>query len=243
MWRISLLIILNLFLQIGNTFSQKTNPPGTTLLRDNLYIDLAPMANIHYREYEYFMSNFINYNLDSFQKLVASLPMSGVAFKEFLTQLRFEPNRDSATLKINRDATFSWSKPENFEIYLSHPAYNFYPVVNITYEMAKGFCEWRTAAVQLNYASATSEKEREKHFRKIKYRLLTREEWEFAKQKFTQTKRLYQSQQPSPPFKKRFTITNLAELVNSDGMLVNSVSEVRPNIDMITFRCICEVED
>ena len=110
MWRISLFIILNLFLQIGNTFSQKTNPPGTTLLRDNLYIDLAPMANIHYREYEYFMSNFINYNLDSFQKLVASLPMSGVAFKEFLTQLRFEPNRDSANLKINRDATFSWDR-------------------------------------------------------------------------------------------------------------------------------------
>lgn len=201
------------------------------------------MANVHYREYEYFMRSFINYNLDSFQKVVASSPNLGVDFKAFLNQLKLEPNPDSNNLKINREAVFSWTKPENLEIYLSHPSYNSYPVVNISFDLAKQFCAWRTSVVQLDYATATTEKERQKHYKTIKYRLPTKEEWEYAKQKFTQTMKIYQSQHPSTPVKGRYTITSLAELLDDGDILANSSAGERPNADMITFRCICEVED
>lgn len=57
------------------------------------------------------------------------------------------------------------------ELYHRHPAYNQYPVVNISYEGAVLFCEWLTE----KYNSYEKRK-----FKKVVYRLPTKEEWENA---------------------------------------------------------------
>ncbi|MEO6304189.1 MAG: SUMF1/EgtB/PvdO family nonheme iron enzyme, partial [Bacteroidia bacterium] len=57
--------------------------------------------------------------------------------------------------------------------YHSHPAYYNYPVVNISYEGAKFFCEWLT--VQYNAAP-------KRKFKKVSFRLPSEEEWIIAAQ-------------------------------------------------------------
>lgn len=55
--------------------------------------------------------------------------------------------------------------------YFRHPAYQNYPVVNITYEAANLFCEWLTE----KYNSSPKRK-----FNKVIFRLPTEKEWEMA---------------------------------------------------------------
>lgn len=55
--------------------------------------------------------------------------------------------------------------------YFWHPAYNNYPVVNISYEGAEMFCKWLTE----KYNSTSM-----RNFKKVKFRLPANEEWELA---------------------------------------------------------------
>jgi len=57
------------------------------------------------------------------------------------------------------------------QMYCWHPAYNYYPVVNISHEGAVMFCTWLTE----KYNSWKG-----KNFKKIKFRLPSSEEWELA---------------------------------------------------------------
>lgn len=56
-------------------------------------------------------------------------------------------------------------------MYFWHPAYNAYPVVNITHEQALAYCEWITNIFN------NAEKP---HFKKVKFRLPSTKEWEHA---------------------------------------------------------------
>lgn len=56
--------------------------------------------------------------------------------------------------------------------YFSHPAYNSYPVVGVSWEQAIAFCHWRTSI--LNASLST------KGQKAMEYRLPTEAEWEFA---------------------------------------------------------------
>lgn len=57
-------------------------------------------------------------------------------------------------------------------MYFSHPGYNDYPVVGVTWEQATAFCEWRT----MYFRMALSAKDRDIE----PFRLPTEGEWEFA---------------------------------------------------------------
>jgi sulfatase modifying factor 1 len=74
------------------------------------------------------------------------------------------------SLKWN-DNISSYSKNPYVDYYHKHPAYNNYPVVNVSYEAAQLYCEWLT----LTYNSSPKRK-----FNKVTFRLPSENEWEMA---------------------------------------------------------------
>lgn len=76
------------------------------------------------------------------------------------------------TLVWVRDYTFSYNEPLTKK-YFSHVAYDEYPVVGVTWEQSKAFCNWRTK--QLN-----TFQEMIKNPGVMDYRLPTEVEWEYA---------------------------------------------------------------
>jgi formylglycine-generating enzyme required for sulfatase activity len=66
--------------------------------------------------------------------------------------------------------SYSYNEPMK-ELYHWHPAYDEYPVVNVTYEAAVKYCEWLTVSYNAY---------RKREFKKVLFRLPTEKEWEQA---------------------------------------------------------------
>ena len=87
---------------------------------NSFYIDETEVANVHYREYLYWLGNTF----------------------------------DNDTMVMNRALpdTLVWRSELAYnepyvEYYFRYPAYNYYPVVGVTWEQAHDFCIWRTDRV------------------------------------------------------------------------------------------------
>lgn len=239
-----LFTLLSLFLFVCNISAQKKNPPGTVLLRDNLYIDLSPTTNVDYREYEYCMSKLINYNLDSFKQLISALPNFGFNSVAFLQELKLPFNADSSKMIIRNNDSLPWTKPASFAIFLDHPPDSYFPLRNVSYSFAQFYCEWRSAMVQLKYSASETAKERQKLYKKVSYRLPTQEEWTYALNKFIKKGKISRLSGALPSKnKKKFIVTNLAEIVADQNKIINHSGSENPLATMITFRCICDVEE
>ena len=87
---------------------------------NSFYMDETEVANVHYREYMYWLSNTFG--------------------------------NDTAIMRKALPDTLAWRSELAYnepyvEYYFRYPAYNFYPVVGVTWLQAHDFCIWRTDRV------------------------------------------------------------------------------------------------
>ncbi len=118
------------------------------------------------------------FNLKHFEKSLSKIEdnlyaskfeVSNIQYRLFLNELK--KNNKIKEYNIAKIDTNKWKICHHepyVQYYHSHPAYNDYPVVNISYEGANLFCEWLTE----KYNSYSKRK-----FNKVKFRLPTGQEW------------------------------------------------------------------
>lgn len=252
---------------------KKENPPGTIWLKDNLYIDRVPISNVYYREYEYYNRKYAKYNFSQLDSLVNLLPYFGYDGFSFTKNVVFTPNPDSDRYKIDINKVQSEIGSPFFLQYLKNPAYNFYPITNMPYQAAESFCQWRTAMIMSHFSSTKTKSKRDHNHKKIKYRLPTKEEWEYAVThlpskfsfndniNFSGRGGITQSINDSIYGKhnysdKYFFLNDLSEIVAEKNVAkgrnwkdstswknINFTTSYQDACNWLTFRCVCEVED
>ncbi|RFM29659.1 SUMF1/EgtB/PvdO family nonheme iron enzyme [Deminuibacter soli] len=89
---------------------------------NSFFIDKTEVANVHYREYLYWLENV------------------------------FSDDQFKAVLEGAKPDTLVWRSELGYneplvEYYFRHPSYNYYPVVGVTWKQAYDFCIWRTDRV------------------------------------------------------------------------------------------------
>ncbi len=138
--------------------AQKITPPGTAWLRDNLFIDETEVSNFSWLEFLYWEKR-----------------EKPTMYNKMLPDTNCWTHADVG----NADKLISH--------YHDYPAYRDYPAVGISYEQAIEFCNWRTDRVneflyiranKLKYSADSNYAA--KAPKKVKYRLPSKEEWEYA---------------------------------------------------------------
>lgn len=126
-------------------------PPGTVKVTDKFYFDKTEVSNVNWREYT-------NWNMRTYggnsNEYINSLPDTTVWVSG----------------KIDNQPYLTH--------YFSHPAYNNYPVVGITYEQVIDFCKWRTERVKEHITLLKKKNKNTYYPTNFYYRLPTKEEWE-----------------------------------------------------------------
>ncbi len=100
--------------------------------------------------------------------------LSNIEYRIFLKDIEKQGKQN--LLEESKIDTINWLYATNYcepyvEYYFRHPAYNNYPVVNVSYEGAVNYCNWLT-----DKYNSTSEKK----FKKVKFRLPIEDEWIYA---------------------------------------------------------------
>jgi len=124
-----------------------------------------------------FKKNFSKVTTDLF---VCKYEVSNAEYRNFLSDLKNFNNEVSYQSCL--PDTLCWkdklNETKNAEpfvaFYFRHPSYDNYPVVGVSYESALKYCDWLTE----NY-----NKSQKRKFKKVFFKLLTKDEWTFAANK------------------------------------------------------------
>ena len=100
--------------------------------------------------------------------------VSNTLYREFINSLIKEGKSD--LLKVAMVDSLNWRDKLAYnepyvQFYFRHPAYDNYPVVNVTYEGANLFCKWLTDVYNANP---------KRKYKKVTFRLPSEKEWEVA---------------------------------------------------------------
>ena len=147
----ALTVLVFLFGFLSSERKKDKTPPGTVRLNDSLFIDKAEAANVHWREFLYWLEMVAKDSNAMKQNLPDTL-----AWKN-----DWIDNSDAYT-----------------EYYFRHPSYNNYPIVGVSYEQAIAYCKWRSDRVNELYAK--NPKQNPFLNKKYRYRLPSKDEWELA---------------------------------------------------------------
>lgn len=90
---------------------------------NSFFIDKTEVANVHYREYIFWMQNTFGED-EKYNQLLEDIRPDTLVWRSEL----------------------SYNEPY-VEYYFSHPSYNYYPVVGVNWKQARDFCIWRTDRV------------------------------------------------------------------------------------------------
>ncbi|MDF7810800.1 SUMF1/EgtB/PvdO family nonheme iron enzyme [Hymenobacter sp. YC55] len=131
-------------------------PPGTVRAAENLFVDQAEVANIHWLEYLHFIRR------DS-------------ALTFYNSQLPDSTTWQPAPTPKQKEAPKS---------YFRTPAYFYFPVVGISYEQALAYCRWRSIMVNRGYFQSAEFRKQHPELRDyqvtVEYRLPTEMEWQLG---------------------------------------------------------------
>ena len=103
-------------------YEHQTRPRRVTV--SSFYIDATEIANVHYREYLYWLGRVFG---EDYPEVVRRALPDTLVWRDEL----------------------AYNEPY-VEYYFRHPAYNYYPVVGINWLQANDFCSWRTDRVNEN---------------------------------------------------------------------------------------------
>ena len=95
--------------------------------------------------------------------------VSNQFYRDFLSSVSEEDSLKNYPVEVKWRKEYRYGEPYSVEEYFRHPAYQDYPVVNITYENTVNYCNWLTQKLNQNFL-----------YQKVLVRLPTEKEWEFA---------------------------------------------------------------
>jgi formylglycine-generating enzyme required for sulfatase activity len=127
-----------------------------------------------------YLEAYVSKNIDkNYVKVDSTLfcskyEVTNVNYRDFLSDLKKSGKNEEYTLML--PDTNGWKSKLAYndpyvELYFRHPAYQNYPVVNVSYEQAIKYCEW----LSQKYNAQTK-----KEFKKVVFRLPSINEWERA---------------------------------------------------------------
>ncbi len=228
-------------------------PPGTILVKDNVYIDRVPVTNGMYNE---FLNNIENYWSLKKHDRMQNYP-------------RFKLSRDTVfqpwtgNTRLYMEAVFQDPKAvieDQLKLgnYSKNPNYNYHPAVGLNKSQAELFCLWRSDLANAVFAMRSkSESKREQYPYKVTYRLPTENEMLTAEQELKNRDRLRYYQDDI--FSTASLGYTFRELQENGNLIIMELKEIgkdktyRPlfntplafyEADRLKtgFRCICEVE-
>ena len=105
---------------------------------------------------------------------VSKYEVSNLQYRNFLSDLI--NSNQSSIYQICLPDTLCWRNPSNYnepltQYYFRHRSYDNYPVVGISHEAANQYCTWLTQKYN---------QDPKRKFRKVSFKLLTKEEWMLA---------------------------------------------------------------
>src|SRR6478609_10260683 len=123
-----------------------TVPPNGVWLHNNTFIDETEIANIHWLEFMFAVSQ------DSSEAAEQSL----TPFSEYLSWAPY----DTSAYLFDTDSIqkFPADGDPYIDHYLRYPGFRYYPVVGVTYDQALQYCKWRSDVVNKNYNQKLKEK-------------------------------------------------------------------------------------
>jgi hypothetical protein len=115
--------------------NERLTPPGTRLLREGRYLDETEISNIAWLEFLFFAAR------DSSATYYQSMLPDTTVWNDLRIPLLQVHGFSSAVDSVDQN--------EYLENYLRYPGYRYYPVVGVSYDQAKAYCKWRSAAVNI----------------------------------------------------------------------------------------------
>lgn len=141
-------------------------PPGTIKLTDNLYIDRVPVTN---KMYDEFLDHLENYWSEKKHEKMKSYAAYGLDPDSV-----FQPYNGNTRqlMGATLDPKLLVHSKLDMNNYMSHPYYQWHPVIHVSKEKAELFCKWRTDMVNAVYGiRSKNEKQRVIYPIKVSYRL------------------------------------------------------------------------